>query len=586
MLASLFLLASTAAAQTNRKNGEMEDFRRSSLCLILLSHSNKIYASDIERQFLAMDLPSRYNGLNVDVRVINVDQSTSSSSIARTLKDRGVAKELVGKWFNRDSAGVMNMNRIHEWGGYNATMADLKRAQDTERGVALLTDEGQELIKNTFVMVCDINYYDRSNTSMAFGAALMAIGAASSAIAAQKGAYTADVQRNTENLYESAKGIMDIGGFTVRVTSHLFRLNWNDKLRDELYSQYWVDNTTPADEAAKRKAAFDGDGTSYGLQYIGSYYSANTGATISVRDDDPNEAIRKACSGAVELSITNLSKMFPVFKPKTPFYCENNNIYAYIGTKEGMTYKSKYEVVETRKTDNGYSYHRVAKLKPVSIWNNMNVNLAKNNLGANDKGSRFSRVNGRDDLCDQGLLLREMGRAEYQYGKKHQFYIGGIIGTGKFTKDEVKEILKTYPVAGLYKPKSYTMGGYEMGWLINYHPNIAWNPISTGLWLGLDNQEGIIDVFGSTGFVLRTNPISSRTRISLFAWPTIGIRFIAGLFKYIDTYGQEQKMNDFKSPGGLFEWGLKLGVNLWGVNVGYSVGSNLEAFSIGYNLNM
>ena len=93
-------------------------------------------------------MPARYNSLNIDVRVLNIGKKVTEKRITKALKDNAVAKQLVGKWFNRDSHGRMDMNRIHEWGGYNATFADLKRAESSVRGMTMLSDEGKELIKN------------------------------------------------------------------------------------------------------------------------------------------------------------------------------------------------------------------------------------------------------------------------------------------------------------------------------------------------------------------------------------------------------------------------------------------------------
>ena len=113
-------------AQSSQTTNEMEQFRRSSLCLLLVTNQGDEFSNAIEEQFMALPMPARYNGLNVDVRVLNLGKKANEKRITKALKDNAIAKQLVAKWFNRDYQGRMNMNRVHEWGGYNATFADLK----------------------------------------------------------------------------------------------------------------------------------------------------------------------------------------------------------------------------------------------------------------------------------------------------------------------------------------------------------------------------------------------------------------------------------------------------------------------------
>ena len=391
----------------------MEQFRRSSLCLLLVTNQGDEFSNAIEEQFMALPMPARYNGLNVDVRVLNLGKKANEKRITKALKDNAIAKQLVAKWFNRDYQGRMNMNRVHEWGGYNATFADLKRAESSVRGNAILTDEGEELIKNTFVMVCDISYYDRKNTGIFLAALAQSMGAVVGNLSNNE--QTKQTAAQLGNL--GATVSLDIAGFSVNVMSHLYRLNWDKKLLDKLYGQYWVDETTPAAEANRRKQDFDNDRQSFSLEYLGSYRS-RAGRTVSESaTPDLKQVIREVCSNAVNNSINNLAKMFPVFKARTPFYCDNDQIYAYIGTKEGVTSKSKFEVLEAEKTKKGIEYNKVATVKPAygQIWDNQNLLITSDDLEEKYKGTHFQLTQGKKDICDQGLTMREMGKLGYQY---------------------------------------------------------------------------------------------------------------------------------------------------------------------------
>ena len=139
----LMLVAMTAMAQEGRKYGEAEQYRRSSLSLILISHGGKKYAQQIEQQFYQIVPPERYNEHRISVRVIPASGKMSSKKIDALLRKKGVAKELVNTWFNRSySTGVCNMNLIQERGLYNASKEDNDIAQMTQRKDAMLKDAG------------------------------------------------------------------------------------------------------------------------------------------------------------------------------------------------------------------------------------------------------------------------------------------------------------------------------------------------------------------------------------------------------------------------------------------------------------
>lgn len=602
LLVSLFLhVPFTAVAQekANYRSGETDTYRRSSLCLMLVTHEDEQYAKAIEEQFKAMPLPNRYNSLNVDVRVISTRKSSfSSSKISSVLEDREVAKELVGKWFNRNYQGVMNMDRIHEWGGYNASFADLKRAQDSERGIALLSEEGSELIQNTFVLVCDISYYDRAKTGE-WLSGLMAVGAAYLDVTAQQQARKGNTTNAStySNLATAAaagsEAAADIAGFSVNVNAHLFRLKWSNKLRDELYGKYWVDEETPAAEKQQRKSAFDNDHKSYELEYLGNYRS-RSGRTVSKANNDLYYVIRQVCSDAVEKSINNLSKMFPVFKPKTPFYCDGDNVYAYIGTKEGVSSKSKYEVLETKKSDDGIKYNRVAQVTPRDIWDNANISMTDDGVEQKYKGTQFVRKSGKNDICDQGYLLREMGKLGYQY-KRNQMFVGLGVGYGKISEETLKKKVKLYNFmknpSYEYDCKSFNV---DAGWLINYHTNFAWNPINVSMAFG----DNLVYLAGNTGFVLRTSPLGKRGKWSFFVWPTAGVRLISATmtFKYFkeeSKYYGKYRTKTLKSVSekeyldtddlGIFDWNVRLGVNITEkISVSYLLNDHKGAINVGY----
>ena len=591
----------------SHRTGETDDFRRSSLCLMLITNRGDKYAQAIEQQFLAMPLPNRYNGLNVSVRCINVSSRQSDANVASMLRSRGVAKELVGMWFNRDYNGYMNMDRIHQWGGYSASYADLQRAQHMERGLALLSDEGSELIKNTFVLVCDISYFDRAKTGQWLSILGQGLAAFSNSMAQQyeqRGRDASAYRQLGQSFQLGAKAAEDIAGFSVNVMARLYRLKWDDNMRDYFYTQYWIDQTTPADEAARKKAAFDRDRNSFQLEYLGNF-RARAGRTVSKSNNDLNLVIRDVCANAVDQSINNLSKRYPVFRAKSQFRCEGSNIYAYIGTKEGLTRKSKFEVLETKKTKNGFEYHKVAELKPRTVWNNQGLNIS-DAAANNAKGSAFYRSSGRSNICDQGLLIREMGKLGYQY-KRHRWYFEPFVGQSLLDGETMMK--KADEKVGSVDKKSLDMDGMmtfglNTGWIINYHTNIAWNVFNIGFaYASGKNDDSIypgkrsmmVPSF-STGVILRTNPLGKKGKFAFYLWPTIGGRYVMTSCEttYTRTYTERTyHYRSYRNGGSYYTYDtytstedVKVDPDWfdldWNIKAGVTLG---EKFSIGASYN-
>ena len=119
LLAVLILSFSLGAfSQQQEMSEEQKNYRRSSLCLILLTHSDKQYAQAMERVFKEFPLPLRYNEHNIPtLRVVQVKGKQNRKSIEDLLIRNAVGQQVVGKWFNRDPyTGKMNMDLIHSRG--------------------------------------------------------------------------------------------------------------------------------------------------------------------------------------------------------------------------------------------------------------------------------------------------------------------------------------------------------------------------------------------------------------------------------------------------------------------------------------
>lgn len=401
------LIAATSIVNVvaeNQNDANDLKYRRSSLYSLMISHTDQKFASEIKEAFAQMPVPDKYNDHDLSVKVLNLDKKLKGASsdkenqdITAFLNDNNVGSRLVAKWFDRDYyTGNCDMELIKERGLYNASKFDMMMAEKSERSKALIMDAGEDLIGNTFVLVNDIRYIDKSKGSKAVGGIFKALGAIAAAYTGNSN-YN-DLGNNLGDIAETFKG------FSVKINTFLYKLDWNDDVAMTFYKDQYT-----ADGNSVKKEAFDLARGNYKLKYIGKQESSgSTTSFMGIKEDEPIVMVKKACQRALDENVANLQKNFEEFKTKTPLVT-TEPITAYVGLKEGVSEKSKFEVLEAIEDEQGrMTYKRVGIIKPVPslIWDNRYMaeeECAPNStLGA----TTFKKVSGGDFY--QGMLIREI----------------------------------------------------------------------------------------------------------------------------------------------------------------------------------
>lgn len=384
-------------AQDNGENNT-NDYRRSSIYSLLVRHTEKRFGNEIMEEYLKLPVPDKYNNHNLNVRLVETtDEKKQEEEITHFLEANQVARRLVAKWFERNKeTGVCRMNLISQRGQWDANELDLKIAKQSARGIATLSDAGEELITNTFIMVNDIRYIDKEQVSKAFGLGIRIVG---SLATIATGTNFSDLADNTASLAESIKG------FKVIINSYLYKLDWNDDTAKKFYMQYYTDGPD------KMKAEeFLKDKNSFRLKFIGKQ-TVRSNKTTMASNYQPSDMIRKVVCRALDESVLGLQRNFEVFKVKTPLYGVNGKeIYAQVGLKEGVNQDSKYEVLERSiDKDSGRTvYKRVGVIKPIisKIWDNRYMAADDNTASSKYKYTTFQKVSGSDFY--PGMLIREI----------------------------------------------------------------------------------------------------------------------------------------------------------------------------------
>ena len=308
MIKRIHILLAVACVSLPMKAQDQQElkYRRSSIYSMMVKHVNQDFAEDISKVFIDMPTPDKYNNHDLSVKVVSVPEKKldENSDITSFLKRHVIGSRLVARWFNRDIiTGKCNMELVKERGLYNANEFDKELARHSQRGNALLEDAGEDLIGNTFVLVNDIRYIDRSKGSSIVGS-ILRIGGSIMDIA--NGGNT-NYSENMESLAQIAESYK---GFKVKIHTFLYRLVWEKETANKFYRQYYAVGN---DE--EKRLAFDKNRELFTLEYVGEQESSGSNVSfMGINEDEPLLMVRKACQRALDENVANLQKNFDVFK--------------------------------------------------------------------------------------------------------------------------------------------------------------------------------------------------------------------------------------------------------------------------------
>ena len=379
---------------TPEKTAEQRmEYDRSSLTLLMVYHPEDEFGAAIDSAYHAMPFPDKYDDHALGFE--RIDNSTitgvqkgnkvglikaqygkklnakdlekNSQALEDILNNNHIANYMIAKWFGLYESEVCNMNLISERGQYNATELDVALATQSARGLDILSDAGEQLIGNTYVLVNDMTYATAEERAQAAKVALSVIG----------GLFDAVMGTNIgRNVAQVGGAIADgFTGFAVKNHSYLFRLNWNEETAAIFYNEYWMQEPDP--EKLQKFLKDD----RFKVNYVAHEYECSEKTVAKGKKVDREKLIKMVCARSIDKNIAALQLQYEDFKVKTPVYDEIFNEkgksmgYAVkIGLKEGITEQSSFQVVrkevdpETNKT----KYRYVATLNPVKgkIWDN------------------------------------------------------------------------------------------------------------------------------------------------------------------------------------------------------------------------
>ena len=301
------------------------------------------YDKELERQNASFKQSTRELIENDEI------ESLMPNKLAQFLEDHKIANILLAKWFNCSNQLIdnsyYNMDLIQQRGVYSASELEKLRANESVRGLAILKDAGMELLSHTYVTFTYFNY----KTSQEVTKGTQKFG---NDVLFKKGTYLSEQWNKVTN-----DEIQNVSGYWVEAKTYLFRLKWDKDMEDLFITKYYnapVSNLINCND--------------FEMEYVGCQisptikYEETTGQGAAGNYKVAGEATIRA----IDASLGNLQRKFEDFRVKAPLIDVNDDeITAFIGTKEGVTKSSSFEVLERvyNEKKNRFEYKKVSSLK-------------------------------------------------------------------------------------------------------------------------------------------------------------------------------------------------------------------------------
>ena len=301
------------------------------------------YDKELERQKAGFSPETRKRMENDEI------ERLMPNRLAQFLEDHKIANRLLAKWFNCSSQLVddsyYNMELIQQRGVYSASELEKLRANESVRGRAILEDAGMELLSHTYVTFTYFNYktsQEVTKSTQKFG----------NDVLFKKGSYLSEQWNKVTN-----NEINNVSGYWVEAKTYLFRLKWDKTTEDLFITKYYnapVSNLLNCND--------------FEMEYVGCQlsptirYEERTGQGAAGNYKVAGEATIRA----IDASLSNLQRKFEDFRVKAPLIDVNaDEITAFIGTKEGVTKSSSFDVLERvyNEKKNRFEYKKVSSLK-------------------------------------------------------------------------------------------------------------------------------------------------------------------------------------------------------------------------------
>ncbi len=398
-------------------------YDRSSVTVLFLDFSTGNHWYEAKSKIDNLIFSDKYDNNNLEALLLvpsfprsAVPGNNLQTAIQNDLMSIGAGTKIISKWYNRKSDGTMDMELVHERGRFTATDADFLRAQTSKRGNAALEEYGNRLINLSYILVIDIN----------------------------------EIKTMAET------GITNMKGWQASVTGYLYRISFDDQIRNQFYDTWIYDDDSP-EVKLQKKNAFEKlqvpvvPVVQKNMRLVSSQPEGDTGVALFFKPKTTDELLQELVQKSYDDIVYRIEMEVEEFKVKTALY-STRPLRAKIGLKEGLKTDFRffaYEYVYNSRTNKAVPKRRgvIRAASKSKIVDNRKVATGQMET------SQFYQVHGRK--LDAGYILQQ----------QNDFGIEGTVGPefGEIGGGIVRVDLRTGRLSGIRALFLYLEAGFDAG---------------------------------------------------------------------------------------------------------------------------
>ncbi len=377
-----------------------DSYNRSSFSWFYIKNKSGAHSNMVNKLFDKISKTNKFYDNNFKTQGINISYRNSMSYgqnqtiIQNDIVDNGISREIISMWYNRQSDGTLNQDIIHKRGVFNATDQAVISANTTKRGSAALEDFGNRLIDMSYIVIFDFN----------------------------------NIVKVTPTDQIESKG------WKANVTAYVYKIDFNDEIKSELYNNWIYSDDTEETKNLKRN---NYNNIKFPVKKIGHFtnsVSATQSEKYSLRaPKNYDELFVELLQKAYDNTIFDLENKIEDLRVKTKIY-GRSPLTAKIGKKEGLKTDQRYFVYEyvwNEKLNDSEPVRKGVIRAGGNISNNYSVTSGKT-----DPSTFYQIAGGR---IEEGMLIEQKNDAglnftfAYENGEIGGAYIKGATLLGGVT---------------------------------------------------------------------------------------------------------------------------------------------------------
>ncbi|UTW63323.1 hypothetical protein KFE98_03965 [bacterium SCSIO 12741] len=415
----------TVFAQSDTLNPKKVDANYDRLSLTYLYQpSGDRFESRMQKLFEKVRVTDKFNDNRLEDNVLEKSRSLGpgasgggtnaqtagvrENSLGNVMRHEQVGKHILEIWYNQQEDGSMNMDRVTQRGQYNASDEQVKEAMMTRRGLSFLDEMALTLIDKSYVLVMRYN-----------------------GIRTMKEIYDQQDAQRRKRAQATNQRFVPVerskNGYKGNAHVYLYKIDFNDELSSEFYSQLWVNSTDPDSVKQARKAALDTFDIPFTFVFRSSFSVEGTQFNpgygfMNKKQGSKDDMLVKLMQDGVNRAIDRFERKIPSFRVKTRI-TDTHPIRAKVGRKEGLGVEQRYFVWEDRQGKDGtVASKRKGVIRVRSVVDNRKISEG------DTEPSQFFQVAGRKIrpgmLIEQKKALGIGIRAGYGFGEIRGFMLG------------------------------------------------------------------------------------------------------------------------------------------------------------------